>query len=114
MRGISAVGRTKFSEVRPTLKAVNGESAQNSPGIFGALAQLVARDIRIVEARGSNPLYSTTFKKLWNRLIPELFFVFSNLFYAFSSFIMSFSVVSVAILDRNSVGLFVSTPEFIF
>ena len=42
-RGISTVGRTKFSEVHPTSKAVNGESAQNSPGIFGALAQLVER-----------------------------------------------------------------------
>lgn len=42
-RGISTVGRTKFSDVRPTLKAVNGESAQNSSGIFGALAQLVER-----------------------------------------------------------------------
>ena len=41
--GISTVGRTKFSEVHPTSKAVNGESAQNSPGIFGALAQLVER-----------------------------------------------------------------------
>ena len=28
-------------------------------GGYGALAQLVARDIRIVEARGSNPLCST-------------------------------------------------------
>ena len=59
-RGISTVGRTKFSDVRPTLKAVNGESVQNSPGIFGALAQLVARYIRIVEVSGSNPLCSTT------------------------------------------------------
>ena len=57
--GISTVGRTKFSDVRPTLKAVNGESAQNSSGIFGALAQLVARYIRIVEVSGSNPLCST-------------------------------------------------------
>ena len=98
--GISTVGRTKFSDVRPTLKAVNGESAQNSPGIFGALAQLVergtrnssptdafpdssrlaklhkktakkfgalaqlvARYIRIVEVRGSNPLSSTILEK---------------------------------------------------
>ena len=62
-RGISTVGRTKFSEVHPTSKAVNGESAQNSPGIFGALAQLVARYIRIVEVSGSNPLCSTKPKK---------------------------------------------------
>ena len=61
--GISTVGRTKFSDVRPTLKAVNGESAQNSSGIFGALAQLVARYIRIVEVSGSNPLCSTKPKK---------------------------------------------------
>ena len=59
MWGYSTVGRTKFSDVRPTLKAVNGESAQNSPGIFGALAQLVARYIRIVEVTGSNPVCST-------------------------------------------------------
>ena len=59
-RGISTVGRTKFSEVHPTSKAVNGESVQNSPGIFGALAQLVARYIRIVEVTGSNPVCSTT------------------------------------------------------
>ena len=57
--GISTVGRTKFSEVHPTSKAVNGESAQNSPGIFGALAQLVARNVRNVEVRGSTPLCST-------------------------------------------------------
>ena len=60
---ISTVGRTKFSEVRSTPKAVNGESAQNSPGIFGALAQLVARYIRIVEVTGSNPVCSTILEK---------------------------------------------------
>ena len=40
-------------------KAVNVKSAQNLAGIFGAIAQLVARYIRIVEVRGSNPLSST-------------------------------------------------------
>ena len=75
-RGISTVGRTKFSDVRPTLKAVNGESAQNSPGIFGALAQLVARYIRIVEVSGSNPLCSTTRKTLDSIRILGSFFIF--------------------------------------
>ena len=41
-------------------KAVNVKSAQNLARIFGAIAQLVARYIRIVEVRGSNPLSSTT------------------------------------------------------
>lgn len=73
--GISTVGRTKFSDVRPTLKAVNGESAQNSSGIFGALAQLVARYIRIVEVSGSNPLCSTTRKTLDSiRILGSFFF----------------------------------------
>ena len=75
-RGISTVGRTKFSDVRPTLKAVNGESAQNSSGIFGALAQLVARYIRIVEVSGSNPLCSTTRKTLDSIRILGSFFIF--------------------------------------
>ena len=75
-RGISTVGRTKFSEVHPTSKAVNGESAQNSPGIFGALAQLVARYIRIVEVSGSNPLCSTTRKTLDSIRILGSFFIF--------------------------------------
>ena len=74
--GISTVGRTKFSDVRPTLKAVNGESAQNSSGIFGALAQLVARYIRIVEVSGSNPLCSTTRKTLDSIRILGSFFIF--------------------------------------
>ena len=73
--GISTVGRTKFSDVRPTLKAVNGESAQNSSGIFGALAQLVARYIRIVEVSGSNPLCSTTRKTLDSIRILGSFFL---------------------------------------
>ena len=73
--GISTVGRTKFSDVRPTLKAVNGESAQNSSGIFGALAQLVARYIRIVEVSGSNPLCSTTRKTLDSIRILGSFFI---------------------------------------
>ena len=41
-------------------KAVNVRSAQNLAKIFGALAQLVARYIRIVEVRSSNLLCSTT------------------------------------------------------
>ena len=69
--GISTVGRTKFSDVRPTLKAVNGESAQNSSGIFGALAQLVARYIRIVEVTGSNPVCST----ITHRYEPEILII---------------------------------------
>ena len=77
--GISTVGRTKFSEVHPTSKAVNGESAQNSPGIFGALAQLVARYIRIVEVSGSNPLCSTTRKTLDSIRILGSFFLYRKL-----------------------------------
>ena len=45
-------------------KAVNVKSAQNLTGIFGAIAQLVARYIRIVEVRGSNPLSSTKSKEV--------------------------------------------------
>ena len=45
-------------------KAVNVKSAQNLAGIFGAIAQLVARYIRIVEVRGSNPLSSTKSKEV--------------------------------------------------
>ena len=77
--GISTVGRTKFSDVRPTLKAVNGESAQNSSGIFGALAQLVARYIRIVEVSGSNPLCSTIRKTLDSIRILGSFFLYRKL-----------------------------------
>ena len=78
--GISTVGRTNFSDVRPTLKAVNGESAQNSSGIFGALAQLVARYIRIVEVSGSNPLCSTTRKTLDSiRILGSFFFFYRKL-----------------------------------
>ena len=62
--GISTVGRTNHQLFIPDAeflgKAVNVRSAQNLAKIFGALAQLVARYIRIVEARGSNPLSSTT------------------------------------------------------
>ena len=62
--GISTVGRTSLPYFIPkTVKVgqtVNGESAQNLPRKFGALAQLVARNVRIVEVRGSNPLRSTT------------------------------------------------------
>ena len=63
MWGVSTVGRTRLPYFIPkTVKvgqAVNGESAQNLPRKFGALAQLVARNVRIVEVRGSNPLRST-------------------------------------------------------
>ena len=45
-------------------KAVNVKSTQNLAGIFGAIAQLVARYIRIVEVRGSNPLSSTKSKEV--------------------------------------------------
>ena len=51
IRGISIVGRTRVLYCRP----------QNDNLIdHGALAQLVARNVRIVEVRGSNPLCSTT------------------------------------------------------
>ena len=52
------------------------EPSPESPGsIYGALAQLVARDIRIVEVRGSTPLCSTPLEAL---------------IYKASSFFMSF------------------------
>ena len=41
-------------------KQLFGETAQKSHIIFGAIAQLVARYIRIVEVTGSNPVSSTT------------------------------------------------------
>ena len=41
-----------------------GKRILGQPRAFGALAQLVARDIRIVEVRGSTPLCSTTKKPL--------------------------------------------------
>ena len=66
MWGISTIGRISLPYFIPkTVKvgqAVNGESAQNLPRKFGALAQLVARNVRIVEVRGSNPLRSTITK----------------------------------------------------
>ncbi len=43
---------------------------------YGALAQLVARDIRIVEVRGSTPLCSTTAEALI--LNASAFFVFGQ------------------------------------
>lgn len=61
--GVSTVGRTSLPYFIPKTvrvgQTVNGESAQNLPRKFGALAQLVARNVRIVEVRGSNPLRST-------------------------------------------------------
>ena len=64
MWGISTVGRTSLQLFIPAggsrRKAVSVRSAQNSTRKFGALAQLVARDIRIVEVRSSNLLCSTT------------------------------------------------------
>ena len=61
MWGISTVGRISLPYFIPVKvgQAVNGEFAQNLPRKFGALAQLVARNVRIVEVRGSNPLRST-------------------------------------------------------
>ena len=41
-----------------------GEPAQKITTKFGAIAQLVARYIRIVEVRGSNPLSSTKSKEV--------------------------------------------------
>ena len=76
--GVSTVGRTSLPYFIPkTVKvgqAVNGESAQNSPKKFGALAQLVARNVRIVEVRGSNPLRSTTVR-LKTNVFRRFFYV---------------------------------------
>ena len=60
-------------------KAVNVKSAQNLAGIFGAIAQLVARYIRIVEVSGSNPLCSTTRKTLDSIRILGSFFLYRKL-----------------------------------
>ena len=64
MWDISTVGRTSLQLFIPAggfrRKAVSVRSAQNLTREFGALAQLVARYIRIVEVTGSNPVCSTT------------------------------------------------------
>ena len=77
--GISTVGRTSLPYCRPSGTLVNqgnpfkmkgnvtrpadvkrGKLPRKTSGNpYGALAQLVARDIRIVEVRGSTPLCST-------------------------------------------------------
>ena len=77
--GISTVGRTSLPYCRPRQPLVNqgnpfkmkgnvtrpadvkrGKLPRKTSGNpYGALAQLVARDIRIVEVRGSTPLCST-------------------------------------------------------
>ena len=79
LRGISTVGRTSLPYCRPRQTLVNqgnpfkmkgnvtrpadvkrGKLPRKTSGNpYGALAQLVARDIRIVEVRGSTPLCST-------------------------------------------------------
>ena len=62
--GISTVGRTSLQLFIPDAKLLGKgktvvvRSVQNLAKIFGALAQLVARNVRIVEVRGSNPLCS--------------------------------------------------------
>ena len=53
-----------------------GEPAQKITTKFGALAQLVARYIRIVEVSGSNPLCSTTRKTLDSIRILGSFFLY--------------------------------------
>ena len=64
--GISTVGRTNHPYLRPTGNQFRKPTIgpmENLVGIvtkFWALAQMVARDIRIVEVRGSTPLCSTT------------------------------------------------------
>ena len=68
MWGISTVGRTSLQLFSPVggsrRKAVSVRSAQNLTRKFGALAQLVARDIRIVEVRSSNLLCSTIYDEI--------------------------------------------------
>ena len=79
IRGISTDGRTSLPYCRPRQSLVNqgnpfkmkgnvtrpadvkrGKLPRKTSGNpYGALAQLVARDIRIVEVRGSTPLCST-------------------------------------------------------
>ena len=64
--GISTVGRTNSSFRTPTPKHPIPAGCKRWSEIQpnGALAQLVARYIRIVEVSGSNPLCSTTKKPL--------------------------------------------------
>ena len=83
--GIGTVGRTNHTYCRPRQTLVNqgnpfkmkgnvtrpadvkrGKLPRKTSGNpYGALAQLVARDIRIVEVRGSTPLCSTKTKALF-------------------------------------------------
>ena len=56
-----------------------GEPAQKITTKFGALAQLVARYIRIVEVSGSNPLCSTIRKTLDSIRILGPFFLYRKL-----------------------------------
>ena len=68
MWGFSTVGRTSLQLFIPAggfrRKAVSVRSAQNLTRKFGALAQLVARDMRIVEVRSSNLLCSTIYDEI--------------------------------------------------
>ena len=72
-----------------------GELAQKINTKFGAIAQLVARYIRIVEVRGSNPLSSTPKKSFLTR-VRELF--------SFSQRVQNLGcecTVSFSIIDQN-------------
>ena len=83
IRGISTVGRTSLQLFIPDAeflgKAVVVRSAQNLAKIFGALAQLVARYIRIVEVSGSNPLCSTT-SPSENTVFGRIFYIIHTKF----------------------------------
>ena len=60
IRGISTVDRTRVTYFRPArVKRCPKWSRFRLKSTFGALAQLVARYIRIVEVTGSNPVCST-------------------------------------------------------
>ena len=64
-------------------EAVSTEVCTKPPIIRGALAQLVARNVRIVEVRGSNPLCSTTQNRWETTLLAVFNFLFHPLFHPF-------------------------------
>ena len=79
-----------------------GEPAQKITTKFGALAQLVARYIRIVEVSGSNPLCSTKPKK--SELNPSWGWV------RISSFYLKYCGVISKTNERRQIGIIPIVP----
>ena len=123
--GISTVGRTSLPYCRPRQTLVNqgnpfkmkgnvtrpadvkrGKLPRKTSGNpYGALAQLVARDIRIVEVRGSTPLCSTArgsvdsqrFRSHFIRTIILAFYIFHR-----KSAFRAFQVNALSILQSST------------